>query len=276
MPLVKKDWMPNVAMKRVICHWTAGAHRASQLDKSHYHILIEKDGKLVRGTHSIADNVSTADGVYAAHTLGVNTGSIGVSMCAMSGAVERPFSAGAFPLLEVQWTTLAKVVAELCQFYRIPVTPQTVLGHGEVQANLGKAQKGKWDPMVLPWQPEMSRTQVGTFLRSLVQNFVERGTDEEEEETPASVTLLIRGKKVTDAFIANENAFASADALEKAFGWTVTSRVGDDVSLDIDGKAHTLPFLEREETVYVGVRELVTALGGKGSWDPATRTVTIP
>jgi hypothetical protein len=270
--------MPNVAMKRVICHWTGGRYRASDLDKMHYHILIEKDGKLVRGVNSIADNVSTADGKYAAHTLGVNTGSIGVSMCAMGGddVKERPFSPGQFPLLEVQWTTMAKVVAELCQFYRIPVTPQTVLGHGEVQANLGKPQKQKWDPMVLPWQPDMSRTQVGIFLRSLVQNFIERGPGEEEEEVPASVTILIRGKKITDAFIANENAFVNADALEKAFGWTVTSRVGDDVSLDIEGKAHTLPFMEREETVYVGVRELVAALGGKGSFDPATRTVTIP
>lgn len=275
MALVKKEWMPNVAMKRIIVHWTAGGHRASNLDKAHYHILIEKDGKLVRGTHSIADNVSTGDGVYAAHTKGCNTGSIGVSMCCMSGAKERPFDPGPFPLLEAQWETMAKVVAELCQFYRIPVTPQTVLGHGEVQVNLGKPQNGKWDPMILPWDPNMSRTQVGTFLRSMVQNFLEGGTDE-PEETLASVTVLIRGKRFTDAFIANENAFLNVDDLDKTFSWTVLSQVDNEISLDIEGKPHTLPIQSQNGDVYVGVRELVTALGGKGTWDPKTRTVTIP
>lgn len=275
MPLVKKEWMPNVSMKRIIIHWTAGAHRASQLDKAHYHILIEKDGKLVRGTHSIADNVSTGDGVYAAHTKGCNTGSIGVSMCCMAGAKERPFFPGQFPLLEEQWFTMTRVVAELCQAYRIPVTPQTVLGHGEVQTNLGKPQNGKWDPMVLPWDPNMGRTQIGTFLRSLVQNCIECG-DEPEEEIPASVTVLIRGKKFTDAFISNENAFLNVDDLTKTFSWSVLAQVDDDVSLDIEGKQHTLPVLPQNGDSYVGVRELVAALGGKGSWDPKTRTVTIP
>ena len=275
MPLVKKEWMPNVSMKRIIVHWTAGGHRASQLDKAHYHILIEKDGKLVRGTHSIADNVSAADGVYAAHTKGCNTGSIGVAMCCMAGAKERPFSPGQFPLLEEQWTTMAKVVAELCQAYRIPVTPQTVLGHGEVQTNLGKPQNGKWDPMILPWDPNLGRTQVGMFLRSMVQNFLEGGLDE-QEEVLASVTVLIRGKKLTDAFIANENAFINVDDLDKAFSWTVVGQVENDLSLDIEGQQHTLPFMAQNGDTYVGVRELVTALGGKGSWDPKTRTVTIP
>lgn len=274
MPLVKKEWMPNVAMKRVICHWTAGGHRASQLDKAHYHILVEKDGKLVRGTHSIADNVSTSDGVYAAHTLGANTGSIGVAACCMLNAVERPFSAGTAPLLEIQWNTMAQVVGELCQAYKIPVTPRTVLGHGEVEANLGITQKGKWDPMVLPWNPEMSRTQVGTFFRSLVQNFIERGL--EQEERLATVTVLLRGKKFTDAFIANENAFLNTAEVDRVFSWKVTSRLEDELVLSIDGQPHTLPSLEHDGGLYFGLRELVTSLKVKGSWDPETRTVTIP
>jgi hypothetical protein len=275
MPLIKKDWLPSCSMKRVICHWTAGAHRASELDKAHYHILIEKDGKLVRGTHSIEDNVSTSDGVYAAHTLGANTGSIGVSVCSMAGAVESPFSPGSNPMLEVQWRTMSRVVAELCRFYQIKVTPQTVLGHGEVQVNLGIEQKGKWDPMVLPWDTSMSHTQVGDFFRSLVQNFLDHGEDE-TEETPASVTILLHGKKLTDAFIANENAFLSATAANGAFGWTVQLQTGNDVVMRIDGQDITLPALVRDGEVYFGLRELVTALSLKGSWDPKTRTVTIP
>ncbi|PLU82213.1 N-acetylmuramoyl-L-alanine amidase, partial [Sinorhizobium medicae] len=40
--------MPAAKMGRIICHWTAGAHKASDFDRGHYHILIEDDGKLVR------------------------------------------------------------------------------------------------------------------------------------------------------------------------------------------------------------------------------------
>lgn len=274
MPLIKKDWLPSCSMKRIICHWTAGAHRASQLDKAHYHILIEKDGKLVRGTHSIADNVSTGDGVYAAHTLGANTGSIGVAVCAMAGAVESPFSPGTSPMLEPQFHTMARVVAELCRSYQIQVTPRTVLGHGEVQANLGIAQKGKWDPMVLPWDLSMGRTQVGNFFRSLVQNVLDRG-DDETEETLATVTVLLHGKEFTDAFIANENAFLSTGSVKDAFGWTVQSQSGDDVVLRIEGQDVTLPAMVQEGKVYFGLRELVDARKLKGKWDPETRTVTI-
>ena len=57
MALVDRSWMPHCAMKRVICHWTAGQSCASALDREHYHILVEADGGLVRGTHSIEDNL---------------------------------------------------------------------------------------------------------------------------------------------------------------------------------------------------------------------------
>ena len=76
--IVPDAWMPAAPMRRIIVHWTAGGHKANDVDRAAYHILVEESGKLVRGTHSIADNVSTADGHYAAHTLGLNTGSIGV------------------------------------------------------------------------------------------------------------------------------------------------------------------------------------------------------
>lgn len=133
-------------MNRVIVHWTAGAHRASGLDRSHYHILIEGDGKFVRGIPSI--DLNDARGVkpgYAAHTLNCNTGSIGVSLCCMAGAVESPFKAGSAPMTRKQWDTLPAVLADLCRRYSIPVTPRTVLSHAEVQGALRIKQRGKWD-----------------------------------------------------------------------------------------------------------------------------------
>lgn len=140
------DWMPPAKMARIIVHWTAGQHKASALDREHYHILIEDDGKLVRGIPGIDRNsLPKAKAGYAAHTLNCNTGSIGVSLCCMMNAVEAPFSSGPAPMTRAQWDQLPHVLADLCRHYGIPVTPQTVLSHAEVQGTLGIRQKGKWD-----------------------------------------------------------------------------------------------------------------------------------
>lgn len=161
-------WLMPANMLRVICHWTAGGYHPSENDREHYHVLIDGDGQYHRGEHIIADNESAADGHYAAHTRGTNTGSIGISMCCMLNARERPFDAGPMPMREVQWNAMIDAVAQLCAFYGIAVTPLTVLGHGEVQKNLGRPQSGKWDPMRLPFRPELTASQVGNLLREQV------------------------------------------------------------------------------------------------------------
>lgn len=152
---VPADWMPPARMQRIICHWTAGAHKANGLDRNSYHILIEGDGTLVRGTHPISANERPAAGRYAAHTRNCNTGSIGVSMCCMGGAGvrESPFSAGPYPMTRVQWDVMVRAVADLCRRYGIGVSPTTVLSHAEVQANLKIAQRGKWDFTRLAFDP---------------------------------------------------------------------------------------------------------------------------
>lgn len=146
---VPTAWMPAARMQRIIVHWTAGGPKASDNDRAHYHVLIEADGKLVRGIPSIKLNETGAKG-YAAHTLNCNTGSIGVSMCCMAGAVESPFNKGSAPMTLAQWDAMIDVVADLCRRYSIPVTPKTVLSHAEVQTNLGIKQRGKWDIAWLP------------------------------------------------------------------------------------------------------------------------------
>lgn len=167
---IPPTWMPRVTMKRVICHWSAGTHEASWLDRKHYHLIIEGDGNLVRGDRSIADNAAPIRGNYAAHTLRCNTGSIGVSLACMAGARERPFTSGSYPMTQVQWKTLAPVVAELCRVYEIPVTPQTVLSHAEVEDSLGIKQRGKWDYTRLPFDPSVQGArEVGDKLRREVQ-----------------------------------------------------------------------------------------------------------
>lgn len=170
--LVPTDWLPDAKMVRVICHWTAGQHKASDFDRSHYHVLIEDDGKIVRGKPSIKLNetVKTGSG-YAAHTLGCNTGSIGVSLCCMAGAMESPYVAGPAPMTRAQWDALAVVVADLCRRYGIAVTDKTVLSHAEVENNLGIKQRGKWDFTRLAFDPSIKGAKAcGDLLRAAVRN----------------------------------------------------------------------------------------------------------
>lgn len=271
MTLIPKEWLPACSMKRIICHWTAGGYKATSLDRAHYHLLIEDDGNLIRGTHSIADNVSTADGVYAAHTARCNTGSIGVSVCCMSGAQASPFQPGPYPMTRKQWETMAKVVAELCQFYQIPVTPQTVLGHGEVETYLGIPQHGKWDPMVLPWAPEMSRTQVGNHLRALVQKAI---MGEEPAENPSGAVLSTGGKRFPVVLL-NETAYVAIRPLAEALGWTISSATAGQVKVNAEGKTLTLASTLVGGKGHVACRELANALQLPVEWDAATRTITI-
>ncbi|MDX0921822.1 N-acetylmuramoyl-L-alanine amidase [Sinorhizobium medicae] len=153
--IIPADWMPDAKMGRIVCHWTAGAHKASEFDRGHYHILIEDEGKLVRGIPSIALNEAPAKRGYAAHTLGANSGSIGVSLCCMGGSNEAPFDPGKYPMTREQWDALTSVVADLCRRYSIPVTDKTVLSHAEVQNNLGIQQRGKWDFTRLAFDPSV-------------------------------------------------------------------------------------------------------------------------
>lgn len=294
--MIPGDWLPNCAMKRVIIHWTAGGHRATDLDTAHYHILIESDGKLVKGSHSIRDNVSTADNRYAAHTRGLNTGSIGVSACCMLGARERPFAPGRFPLTKTQWKVMAHVVAELCDFYSIPVTKQTVLGHGEVESTLGITQGGKWDPMVLPWDTSMTRRQVGSQFRAMVLERLHGGSP--LVETPAAITAVVNGKTFREAQIFNEKSVLKLRPLLEAFDWTITGATGTVVKLsgvaarpksipfnliDQSNGTETVPGSSAEDEIvglvtrngFVSARDLAEMLGLSVKWDGATRTVTI-
>lgn len=192
-------------MGAIVAHWTAGAHKASALDREHYHIIIEDDGRLVRGDHSIDDNVNTADGNYAAHTRGFNAGVIGISVCCMADAKERPFNAGKFPMTKTQWEAMAQVAAELCKFYSIPVTPKTVLQHGEVQKTLGIQQRGKWDCMVLPWEPRA--TDAGDRFRALVNAGLQ--------------SLLTKAEGITTGFV----RVAADDALNMRAGPSARDKI---------------------------------------------------
>ncbi|EUB95869.1 N-acetylmuramoyl-L-alanine amidase family 2 [Rhizobium sp. CF080] len=169
---IPADWMPDAKISRIIFHWTAGQNKANDLDREHYHILIEGDGKLVRGKPSIALNTEPkAKAGYAAHTLNCNTGSIGVSLCGMAGAIENPFSAGKQSITRAQWNALVYVLVQLCKRYGIQVDRKTVLSHAEVQITLKITQRGKWDIARLPFDTSIQGAiPIGDQMRALVQS----------------------------------------------------------------------------------------------------------
>lgn len=169
--IIPLDWMPPARMARIVFHWTAGTHKASDFDRKAYHLLIEGDGSLVRGHHGIDENAFPIDRrSYAAHVADANTGSIGVSLCAMAGAKERPLITGPYPITEDHLDALIAVMATLCATYDIPVTRQTVLSHAEVEPTLGIKQRNKWDIM---WIPGMERAgdpiTIGDAIREQVR-----------------------------------------------------------------------------------------------------------
>lgn len=156
-------------MKRIIIHWSAGDYTPSSLDKEHYHYMVDGDGKVHTGIYKPEDNLSIADGKYAKHTKGTNEGAIGVAICAMAGATERPLSFGKYPLKRVQWESLVNLVAGLARKYKILITNKTVLSHAEVEKTLGNKQLGKWDIAYLPFDSSVKgATAVGNKFRSQV------------------------------------------------------------------------------------------------------------
>lgn len=170
---VTPQWLPHCVMHRIIIHWTAGPRICRPDELDHYHFIVNQDLTIHKGVHGIDENANTADGIYAAHTLKCNQGSIGVSMAGMRGAVESPFDPGPDPITKSQFDRTLALVAQLAVAYQIPVTPQTILTHAEVQDNLKIQQRGKWDITILPWDHTVnSAKEVGDLLRSTVSKII--------------------------------------------------------------------------------------------------------
>lgn len=197
LDFLPKDWTPDVSMDRIIGHWTGGGHKANSIDRKAYHALVEGDANVVRGIPSIALNSGRIQNGYAAHTLNCNTGSIGVAMCGMAGAVESPYDAGSAPLTREQFMRFVQVVAELCRRYGIPVTPRTVLFHAEVQATLGIRQRNKWDVAVLPFDQSVKGARViGDYFRSLVSSALGEEPQPEEEPVPSGAQVRVTANRL--------------------------------------------------------------------------------
>lgn len=156
-------------MKRIIVHWTAGGLVPTSYEKEFYHYLVDSLGKIHPGKFKPEANLDCKDGMYAMHTGGGNTGSIGISMCGMAGFKNKN-DQGNFPITKTQFEATMKLCAELAKKYNINVTPGTVMTHYEFgQAHPRTTSYGKIDFIFLPPYPWISKDDVGSFIRSKIR-----------------------------------------------------------------------------------------------------------
>jgi N-acetyl-anhydromuramyl-L-alanine amidase AmpD len=155
--VLPEAWLPKGRkVHRVILHWTAGAYKASAFDRLHYHFLVQGDGTVVQGVRG--------PGLYLPHTRNLNTGSVGISLCAMAGAVQGRAS-GRYPLNSLQWERAIQAAADVIAAYDLALTERTFLCHSEVQEVYGLRQRGKWDIDVLPFALGMGPDEIHSQMR---------------------------------------------------------------------------------------------------------------
>lgn len=154
-------------MKRIILHWTAGAYKPNEIDKQHYHYLIDDTGKVYNGNHKPEDNLNCSDGNYAAHTGGGNTGAIGVAVCGMYNySPSKGIKSTSYPLTKTQCERMFKLTAELCKKYNLPINSDTVMTHYEFgKKHPDTTSSGKIDITVLP-EYTVSSDNIGDFIRN--------------------------------------------------------------------------------------------------------------
>jgi N-acetyl-anhydromuramyl-L-alanine amidase AmpD len=161
-------------MKRIVIHWTAGVYYPTDYEKEHYHFLVDKDGNVHNGKFKPEDNEICKPEKYATHTGGGNTGSIGVSICAMAGFKNKN-SVGNYPILKKQFESTMELCAQLAQKYKIDVTPQTIMTHYEFGVKNPKTTSaGKIDIIFIPPYSWVNQNEVGSFIRSKIKWYLNK------------------------------------------------------------------------------------------------------
>lgn len=160
-------------MKKIIIHWTAGGHVPTSYEKERYHFLVDGQGKIHLGKFKPEANLVCRKGMYAMHTGGGNTGSIGVSMCSMANFVSKN-NIGDFPITKIQFESTMKLCAQLAKKYQIKITPETVMTHYEFGVKNPKTTShGKIDIVFIPPYPWISKDDAGSFIRSKIRWYCE-------------------------------------------------------------------------------------------------------
>ncbi len=161
-------------MKRIILHWTAGGAVPNSHEKECYHFLVDCYGKIYNGKFKPSANEICKNGMYAAHTGGGNTGSIGVALCGMFNFKDR-HNIGNFPITKIQFESAMQLCAKLSKEYNIPILKSTVLTHYEFGlAHPDTTSAGKIDITFIPPYSWVEKNEAGDFIRSKIRWYLQK------------------------------------------------------------------------------------------------------
>jgi len=169
-------------MERIIMHWTAGQNTPNADEFQHYHFLYG-NGLKFNGFYKPEDNINCNDGKYAAHTGGLNTGSIGMALCGMLD-FNSETKETKYPIKKIDVENMCYDAAKLCKKYNIPITSKFIKTHFEVRQDvingfikrtkLTAANTGKIDIIYLHCFPKLTAFQIGNFLRVKIKVYYDR------------------------------------------------------------------------------------------------------
>ena len=163
-----------------VIHWTAGSYIANSIDKKSYHYLYEYNtnnntSNVISGLYKPSDNLNCNDGKYAPHVGGMNTGKIGVALCAMAG-FKNSQNVGNYPIMKIQFEKMCCHVASLCKLYNLK--PNDWETHYEIgkkiqngiipKTTLNSSNIGKIDIICLPFEPNVNQNKIGDYIRDKI------------------------------------------------------------------------------------------------------------
>ena len=187
-------------IERMVLHWTAddrdienpeaGRRYVRPSELLRYHILVEHDEGPTASP--VDDEINVLAGVpiernagkvsgpaahqavsgYAAHVRGFNSGSLGLSLCGMRGAVDyRPggdVDPGPSPITTRQVEVLITLAVQFLVIWGYEPTEDRIFTHWEAGALHGRPQGSRWD---IGWIPGHVFTQrdVGPWIRRRVR-----------------------------------------------------------------------------------------------------------
>lgn len=162
-------------LKRIIIHWDAGHGEVTPTALEHYHYVVDRYGLVHTGKHSPEANEDCKDGVYAQHTGGGNTGSIGVAICGMCSynSKLKKCEVATDNITQKGMESLFAWVAYLCKKYSI--TNKNVITHAEFgKSHPDTTSKGKIDITAIPYAKVYGVKECGDYIRNKVQWYYER------------------------------------------------------------------------------------------------------
>lgn len=161
-------------MKRIIIHWTAGSAVPNSHEKECYHYLVDSLGKIYNGKFRPEANEICNPGMYAAHTGGGNTGSIGVALCGMCGFKDKQHI-GNSPITKIQFEAAMQLCAKLAKEYNIQISKTTVLTHYEFGLNNpNTSSAGKIDITFIPPYSWVEKQDIGNFIRTKIKWYMQK------------------------------------------------------------------------------------------------------